>query len=409
MSYEELEKEFINAHNIIEAIRNGEIDAVIRNKGAAFLRLEEKMRQTEHALKLSKLHLEGVVSAAPVMIFTLDFKGIITFASGKILDRMCIKSSEIIGRHINEVPELGITDKNYERVLAGESFIDNIKLRDFTFDIHYSPLIDKDDEVKAIIGILVDITERIKAEDALNSYVNNLEDIVDKRTEELLDAREKLLKKEKLALLGQMAGGLGYEIKNPLGVISNAVYFLKMKLFDSDEITKEYLETITSEVFRVNKIITDLRSVFSSGLSSKKEKVPVCELFSEALKRNSIPENIRVKTSISPEFLSVFIDRVQIIQVLDNLVINACQAMSDGGELILESSEDKEGIKISVIDTGCGISEENQKKIFDPLFTTKSRGMGLGLLICKNFVEANVGKLEVNSSEGKGSNFTLVF
>jgi len=147
------------------------------------------------------------------------------------------------------------------------------------------------------------------------------------------------------------------------------------------------------------------------------------------LKKRPPPENVEVTTEISPDLPPVFVDHRQIGQVLDNLVTNAYQAMPDGGRLMIHVSED-EGIgrhgdtrtgrpeddlpitpspclRVSISDTGCGISEENIEKIFEPLFTTKAKGIGLGLAVSKNLVEANGGSIEVEGEMGKGSTFTV--
>jgi len=243
----------------------------------------------------------------------------------------------------------------------------------------------------------------------LEDYSLGLEEMVEEKVKELRDAQEKLYRREKLALLGQFAGSVGHEIKNPLGIISNAVYFLKMVLSEAGETEKEYLELISSEVSRIDKIIGDLRNLSRGKVVPEKEVLNVSSLVSEVLERFTVPENIKVIKELLHESPDLFVDKNQISQVLLNLVANACQAMPGGGELILKVEEGGGKIHISVIDTGCGISKDKVEKIFDPLFTTKARGMGLGLAVCKSFIEANDGEITVNSVENKGTAFTVTF
>ncbi len=261
-----------------------------------------------------------------------------------------------------------------------------------------------------LVGILQDITERKRAEEALKEYSERLEEMVEERTQELRDAQEQLVRREKLAILGQLAGGVGHELRNPLGVISNAVYFLQMTLTEADETTKEYLEMISAEVRNSSKIISDLLD-FSRTRMPDRERVAVSELVAEVLEKRPPPVEVEVITQIAPDLPPVFVDPRQMGQVLVNLVVNAYQAMKEGGRLVIKTSEVSEkpprSVAISITDTGCGIPEENMAKLFEPLFTTKARGIGLGLAVSKSLVEANGGSIEVESEEGKGSTFTV--
>ena len=216
-----------------------------------------------------------------------------------------------------------------------------------------------------------------------------------------------MIRKEKLAILGQLAGGVGHELRNPLGVINNAIYYLKTILPKANETTKEYLEIISSEVRNSEMIVSDLLDL-SRIRPAEKEEIGVSELVDKTLEKQPPPEKMKVNTEILPsELPPVFVDPRQVGQVLDNLITNAYQAMPDGGKLIISAQAEKEKVSFSITDTGCGISKENMEKIFKPLFTTRARGIGLGLAVSKNLVEVNGGSIEVESEEGKGSTFTV--
>ncbi len=227
------------------------------------------------------------------------------------------------------------------------------------------------------------------------------------RAKKLRDAREQLIRREKLAVLGQLAGGVGHEIRNPLGVISNAVYYLKMVQPDADASIKEYLDTIESEVKRSTKIVSSLLDL-SRTRPAEKEQIEISGLVALVLERHVQPENIEVIVEVQSDLPSVFVDSQQIVQVLNNLVINAYQAMPDGGKLTVNAKVTRGYPQISLTDTGCGIARENMAKLFEPLFTTKARGIGLGLAVAENLIKANDGSLEVESEEGKGSTFTVI-
>jgi len=263
-------------------------------------------------------------------------------------------------------------------------------------------------------AIGVDVTKRKRAEDALKEYSERLEEMVEERTQELREAQEQLIRREKLAVLGQLAGGVGHELRNPLGVISNAIYFLQTILPDADETTREYLGIISSEVHTAEKIVSDLLD-FSRTRLAEREETAVSDLITHVLERRPPPENVEVTTQIPSHLPLVFVDPRQIGQVLGNLVTNGYQAMPDGGRLTITAAlleggavrNPKSEIRIQVSDTGCGIPEENLARLFEPLFTTRAKGIGLGLAVSKNLVEANGGSIEVESETGKGSTFTV--
>lgn len=254
----------------------------------------------------------------------------------------------------------------------------------------------------------IEITERKRIEEEVRKLNEELEQKVEERTKQLREAQEELVRKEKLAILGQLAGGVGHELRNPLGVINNAVYFLKTVMPDADETTKEYLNIIKDEVDNSQRIISDLLD-FSRTKTPQPKLVAVNELINQNLGKCVIPENITVHIDISKTLPAVKVDPSQMGQVFHNLIINAVQAMPDGGSLEISAEEDREAnaLRISVTDTGHGISPENMEKLFQPLFTTKARGIGLGLVVSKRLTEANGGKIEVESQQGKGTTFTV--
>ena len=273
-------------------------------------------------------------------------------------------------------------------------------------------------ETVAIIGaglfavsmLIRNVAARERAEEALKEYLEQLEEMVEERTQELRDAQEQMLRREKLAVLGQLAGGVGHDLRNPLGVISNAVYFLKMVHTDADETTREYLDIIKAEVVNAETIVSDLMD-FARTREPAIERVSIPVLIADLLLKYPPPENVQVNTDLPADLPSVFVDPRQVKRALVNLVTNAYQAMPEGGRLTIKTSEvsgkPPRSVAISITDTGCGIPDENIEKLFEPLFTTKSKGVGLGLATVRNLVEANGGSIEVESEVGKGSTFTV--
>ncbi len=261
-----------------------------------------------------------------------------------------------------------------------------------------------------------DITLRNQAEIKLQKYAleleearNNLKHKVEERTEELKNIHEVLLRKEKLAALGELAGSVSHELRNPLGVIKNATYFLNMRMNTfKDEAIKENLKILTREINTANKIISDL-------LDFTREKTPVHldvnlnKLVEEMLSKSSIPDNIKVIVELTDQIIPISIDPTQIAQVFLNLIENGLHSMEEGGTLKISTRVTDNTMDVIFADEGYGIPEDNLDKIFNPLFTTKAKGIGLGLAISKSLAEANGGSILVESDEKKGSTFTVSF
>jgi len=237
-----------------------------------------------------------------------------------------------------------------------------------------------------------------------------LEQRVEARTDELRAAQEQLVQQEKLAVLGQLAGSVSQELRNPLGIINNAIYYLRMVQPDTDAKIREYLGIIESETHNADKIVSDLLD-FSSIKLVNREPVAVSELVRRTLERFPAPKNVQVTLNLPEDLPPVYVDPRQMTQVLGNLVLNAFQAMPKGGELVISAKpstvDGQSSVIIAVKDTGSGITPENMKKLFEPLFTTKAKGIGLGLAVSQKLAEANGGKIEVESESGKGSTFTV--
>jgi PAS domain S-box-containing protein len=242
-----------------------------------------------------------------------------------------------------------------------------------------------------------------------------------KRAEEALrDAQEHLIRQEKLAVLGQLAGGVGHELRNPLGAIKNAAYFLNIALEEPEPEVKETLEILEKEVRTSERIISSLLD-FARPKPPVRRKVDVNEIVREALSRAAAPDapRVAVVSQLEEGLPIILADPDQLAQVFGNIIHNGIQAMPKGGQLVVKTLEVSDSpllggegpgvrwVTVSFTDTGVGISEENLKKIFEPLFTTKSKGIGLGLAVTKTLVEGHGGSIKVESEEGKGSTFVV--
>jgi len=242
-------------------------------------------------------------------------------------------------------------------------------------------------------------------EKSLQKYAEHLEDLVEEEA-------NKLKHSERLAAIGETAGMVGHDIRNPLQTITSSVYLAKEEVksmpesIEKESLT-ESLETIENQVAYINKIVSDLQD-FVKPLNPKIEENDLNTLVKDAFLSIAIPENIKVLISIEQNLPKLTVDKYFIKRVLINLIMNAIQAMPDGGTVTIEATHENGMALISVKDTGSGIPEEDKNKIFKPLFTTKSKGQGFGLSVCKRLVEAHSdGSIAFESEVGKGSKFTV--
>ncbi|MBF0216837.1 MAG: HAMP domain-containing protein [Candidatus Omnitrophica bacterium] len=238
-----------------------------------------------------------------------------------------------------------------------------------------------------------------------------IEDL-NKQADELREAYDRIGKSERLAALGELSGMLGHELRNPLSAILTSVYFLRMKkdVFASDPMVLKHVGMIESEAKRSNGIITNILSFASPKLPILK-RVIVHDIVKEVIitKAFPVPDKIRIELDSAGLAKEIMGDAGQLKQVFTNVLTNAIEAMPDGGKINVTGHEDGANVVVAVKDEGVGIPEENIEKIFQPLFTGKPRGTGLGLSVTSKIMKAHKGSIEVESVEGKGTTMILKF
>jgi signal transduction histidine kinase len=225
---------------------------------------------------------------------------------------------------------------------------------------------------------------------------------------EARQVESELVRKEKLALLGQVADTVGHELRNPLGVMNNAVFFLQTVLADADETTREYLGIIKDEIADAERIVSDLLDAVRTK-PPRPERVEVGALIGKVVGKCDIPENVTLHLDIPETLPAIRVDSAQMHQVFWNLVTNGVEAMPDGGVLEIRAAADRAGetVTVRVTDHGSGITAEHRTRLFQPMFTTKARRVGLGLVVVKNLTQANGGSVGVESEPGSGSTFSV--
>lgn len=246
-----------------------------------------------------------------------------------------------------------------------------------------------------------------EAKNKVKEYADQLELKVKQRTQELVEAQNRLLKAERLAAIGEVAAMVGHDLRNPLAGIDGAAYYLKTKFGSNmNERAKEMFELIEKDIDHSNNIITDLLE-YSREIRLEIEATNLKSVVTEALSLVQVPPNIQVADLTGSE-PKIEVDSERMTRVFVNIIKNAVDAMPKGGKFTIASKEADGNLEITFTDTGIGMPKETLDKLWTPLFTTKAKGMGLGLSICKRFVEAHCGNISVKSKEGKGTTFTVI-
>lgn len=378
--------------------------SILKLKGEKFLmsvvrditiRKEKELRQRhlEQAILESKQRLMAVFDGimSPLTITDLDYNIIMvnkTTASlfGETIRSLIGKKCYIAFRQGTgpcancPVTETIRTGEPSHRL--GDNTVINRTLEEYTY-----PIYDGSGNLSLIINYGIDVTDKIKMQ-------------------------KQLLQADKMASLGTLAAGIAHEIRNPMATINlNTQILLRDLKLDQEH--QVYMLDIQKEVKKIERIISEILE-FSKPKPAHLVETSINDVVQsvhEFIRVQLRKHGVQVHLEMQDSLLPVLIDPAQISQVLINLVINAMQAMPDGGDLTITTRRDpkKKRVDLLVTDTGVGIPPENIDKIFDPFFTNKPEGTGLGLAIARQLLEKNQATIQVESTVGKGTTFRLRF
>jgi signal transduction histidine kinase/putative methionine-R-sulfoxide reductase with GAF domain len=243
----------------------------------------------------------------------------------------------------------------------------------------------------------------------LKTFSQQMEEKIKRTTADLRKTEAQLIRSDKLASLGQLAAGIAHEIRNPLTSINILIHSLREKTSDKTPYAED-LRVIAEEIHRINEIVDQFLRFAKPAppLFGKAEVIPIFEETLQLLR----PQIERQGISVQKNFQSlppIPIDSEQMKQTILNLLLNAIQAMPEGGQLELggEAPGNDQWIRLTIRDTGIGIPPEDMNKLFNPFFSTKEAGIGLGLSIAHRIIDQHHGRIEVESSFGKGTLFTI--
>lgn len=342
--------------------------------------LENKVSERTTELASEKEKLDTIVSAIGGGIVLIDKKGKIQWANKMIKDMAGV---DLIGRPCEDVcPDCAISESyakdNIDTIILSNMFGQKGKY----FQVTTAPVKGLDGEVHGYIRLIQDVTEIKKME-------------------------EQIIHSEKLASIGRLAAGIAHEIGNPLTSIFSFVQILRE--MEQDEFKKESLETVYFHVNRISDILKQL-SGFSKMPAGEPKNCQVNDIIETSInliQYDKKAKNISIVKELSSPLPEVIIDGNMLSQVFVNLILNAIDAMPDVGTLIVRSMAKENNVVIQFEDTGAGIPKEDLTRIFDPFYTTKEKGTGLGLAVSYDIIKKMNGTLTAESEAGKGSVFTI--
>ena len=368
-------------------------------------------KQAEEALRESEEKWRSLVSVLPDYITLLDREGRVLFlnhcAEGfterevigcSVYKYLSTQSGEILKKEIVECQKTGKIRK-FEHTAVGDHGITRV------YESYLVPLLEKNN-VTGIMGISRDITGRKRDEEALKRYSENLKDLVEERTKQLQQAT-------RLATLGEIATMVGHDLRNPLQVVISMVYLAKEMLASTETpqvegqlSVTEILDDIEKSCSYMNQIISDLQN-YAGPLNLELVETDIHQLISNAISLLEIPQGVEISTEVEDGLPEITIDPEKIKRVIVNLVNNSIQSMPKGGQITITAIRKGDSVLLTISDEGAGIPNENIPKLFLPLFTTKPKGIGLGLTICKRLVEAHRGNIVVASKVNAGTEVTI--
>ncbi|MCM2359632.1 MAG: PAS domain-containing protein, partial [Geobacteraceae bacterium] len=314
------------------AERTAELEAANRMLAEA----NQGLREREAQVLESQCLLRAIIDNSTAIIYVKDLEGRYLMVNRRFEELFHVMREAVAGKTDHDLFPREQADAFRafdQRVLAAGTVLEaeEVAPQDdgpHTYISIKAPLHDAAGNSYAICGISADITGRKRDEEEIRRLNADLE----RKMEELVAAEEELVRKEKLSILGQLSGSVGHELRNPLGVMSNAVYFLKMVLTDADETTREYLDIVKREIDNSQRIITDLLD-FARTKTPQAQAVAARDLIHESLGRCAIPDNVALQAEIAETLPLLRVDPLQLGQVLLNFVTNAVQAMPNGGAL----------------------------------------------------------------------------
>jgi PAS domain S-box-containing protein len=389
--------------------------------------------EAQESLRQERDLVARIMETSPVGIVVLDRQGQITFVNAQILQVTGLTREQIVQLSYNDptwkmVDETGRSLPNdllpFPRLMRdGEPIYDLQQVvelpsaagggpRHMHLSMNAAPIYDASGAVDGVVVTIEDITERVRLQEQVRQHAVELEQRVAERTAELRASQAALLRAERLAVAGKLAASLTHEISNPLQSVIGCLGLAEETLDEGGDV-RQYLEIALPELRRVSRIVARLRNLGRSPSPvSSRESTDVGDLLEQVqalIRKQCQDQGIVLRWQVPPDLPGVHVVPDQLQQVFLNLAINAIEAMPGGGRIDAHAARTvgPPGVSISFQDSGVGISSDALPRVFEPFYSTKPEGLGLGLSISQEIVQQHGGRLEATSELGHGATFTV--
>lgn len=394
-----------------------ELETAVRKMRESQLAFHQSLRERE-------AQLDAIVNNAPVVISLKDTAGRYILVNSGWEKMYGFQNEDARGKLAEEVLPESLVQRtlNHDRDIIEFNRPSTIEQTvpvagvDRVFLATKFPVLDSDGKTIGIGSISADITEREQAAQKIRTLNETLEQRVEERTATLKTAQYELLRKERLAALGELTGTVAHELRNPLGAVAAAAHVLRRKCAGQDADVEKALNIAARGIARCDNIITELLD-FARAKGLQPVPTNLEDWLSALLAEQQLPAGVTLHHDPATKDVVACFDPEELRRAVINVVDNACQAMttsgpgdggSDGtGQLTVETRATAERVEIDVTDSGPGIPKDSLTKVLEPLYSTKAFGTGLGLPTVHRIMAEHGGGLEIDSEEGRGTRVTL--
>lgn len=390
----------------INSMKSGAYDYLVKSSQLTHLKklsfTVDNVIKKKYFDNVLSMHSQAIQNTNDAVFF-IDTKNNFIYVNEAFKKTYNYNEEEVLGRNFGMIWEEDgkAFDKFYDSKLSGEYYSVKRDGKVIPVLLTYTPIEEENGEIIAGVGIVRDITEQKKSQMVLKKYSEHLENLVEERTKELRE-------RERFATIGETATMVGHDLRNPLQVLVNSVYIAKVKIENknlAEEILNEIFplfDDMHKQIEYMNKIVSDLQ-YYGKNIKPNINSVDMESFLYKIINEHANYPNVKYSVNIDKKVREVKFDKDLMQRVFINLISNSHASIRDKGVIKIRVTNNHRVYNFTVSDDGIGVPEEIKQNLFKPLFTTKAKGTGLGLSVCKRIIDAHQGKIEIESTEGKGT------